>query len=234
MLKRYLDLCRVSNLPTAWTNVLAAQVLATGKFDGEYFLVLSLAFSCFYCAGMCLNDLWDAEYDRHARPGRPIPSGKVTPREAGGATILLFAAALALLLLAPYKKEALIVGALLTAVIVAYDRYHKKYPLTLLLMPTSRLLVFVGTALAAAGTTGKGAVVAGSIQFLYVGTISLTARHESRRGQPFPLPAVPLMIAAIALLDGIMLAGAVSPAWLGAGIGGMIMTMAGQRYVRGD
>lgn len=232
-MKRYLDLCRISNLPTVWTNVLAALVLATGDFDWRNFLLLALAFSCFYCAGMCLNDLWDAEYDRKTRPGRPIPSGRVTPREAAGATMLLFAAALALLLLAPYKG-ALIVGALLTMVIVAYDRYHKEYPPTIILMPTSRLLVFIGTALAVSGTAGKGPLLASTIQFIYVGTISITARHETRRGQSFPFPAVPLMIAVIALLDGIMLSIAVSPAWIGAGIAGMVLTLAGQRYVKGD
>ena len=233
-MKRYLDLCRVSNLPTVWTNVLAALVLASGEFQWGNFLILSLAFSCFYCAGMCLNDLWDAEYDRQTRPCRPIPSGRVTPREATGAALLLFAAALALLLLVPYKEEALVAGVLLTAVIVAYDWYHKEQPLTLILMPTSRLLVFIGTAVAVTGTAGQLPLLAGILQFLYIGAISLTARYESARARPFPFPAIPLMIAAIALLDGMMLAVAVSPAWIGAGISGTMLTLAGQRYVKGD
>lgn len=233
-MKRYLDLCRVSNLPTVWTNVLAALVLAAGEFQWSKFLILSLAFSCFYCAGMCLNDLWDVDYDRNARPGRPIPSGKVTSHEAAGATILLFAAAFALLLLAPWKEEALLAGTLLTMVIVAYDRYHKEYPPTIILMPTSRLLVFIGTAVAVTGTAGQLPLFAGLVQFLYIGAISLTARYESARARSSPFPAVPLMLAGIALLDGIMLAVAVSPAWTGAGISGTMLTLAGQRYVKGD
>lgn len=232
-MKRYLDLCRISNVPTVWTNVLAAMVLATGAFAWRSFIVLSLAFSCFYCAGMCLNDLWDAEYDRKARPARPIPSGRITPQQAAEATMLLFASGLILLLLAPHR-EGLAGGALLMAVIVAYDRYHKRYPLTVILMPTSRLLVFVGTALSVTGTVGKGPALAGVVQFVYVGAISLTARHEAVRHAPYRFPAVPLLIAGIALVDGIMLAVAASGWWLFPGIAGMALTMAGQRYVKGD
>ena len=36
--------------------------------------------SCLYLAGMALNDYADREVDAVERPGRPIPSGRVTPR----------------------------------------------------------------------------------------------------------------------------------------------------------
>jgi len=42
------------------------------------------------------------------------------------------------------------------------------------------------------------------------------------------------MLAAIALLDGVVLAVLASPAWLIAGIAGTALTRAAQRYVRGD
>jgi len=42
------------------------------------------------------------------------------------------------------------------------------------------------------------------------------------------------MIAAISLLDGVAMAVLVSPVWLVAGVIGGLLTIAGQRYVRGD
>jgi len=233
MVKNYLELCRVSNLPTVWTNVLAACILAESSFVLSNFLLLSLSFSCFYAAGMCLNDLWDAEADRKDRPARPIPSGRVSPRGAAILTALLFASALALLSLAPYGR-ALPAGVLLIAVIIAYDRFHKRHPLSVLLMAASRLLVFIIAPLAVTGTAGSLPATAGGVQFVYVLAISLTARHEHDRREPYAIPVVPLMISFISLLDGVLLALAEAPGWLGAGVAGMVLTMAGQRFVRGD
>ena len=50
---------------------------------------LVAASSCLYLAGMALNDYADRDVDAVERPGRPIPSGRVTPgvraRAGGGA-----------------------------------------------------------------------------------------------------------------------------------------------------
>ena len=54
------------------------------------------------------------------------------------------------------------------------------------------------------------------------------------RGKPYSGPVIPRMIAAMALVDGILLAIVVSPVWLLAGIALALMTRFGQRYVRGD
>lgn len=40
---------------------------------------LAAASSCFYLAGMALNDYADREVDARERPNRPIPSGRVSP-----------------------------------------------------------------------------------------------------------------------------------------------------------
>ena len=233
MVKDYLELCRISNLPTVWTNVLAACILGEGSFVWNNFLLLSLSFSCFYAAGMCLNDLWDAEADRTHRPARPIPSGRISTRGAAILTALLFASALALLSLAPYGR-ALPAGVLLMAVIIAYDRFHKRHPLSVLLMAASRLLIFIVTPLAVTGTVGPGPAAAGGVQSMYVLVISLTARHEQYRREPYAIPVISLMISCISLLDGMILALAEAPGWLGAGVVGVVLTMAGQQFVRGD
>ena len=57
---------------------------------------LAAASSCLYLAGMALNDYADREVDAVERPGRPIPSGRVTPEFALGLAAALTAAGAAL------------------------------------------------------------------------------------------------------------------------------------------
>jgi 4-hydroxybenzoate polyprenyltransferase len=232
-IKAYLDLCRVSNLPTVWTNVLAASVLAGGQFMTAPYLLLALALSFFYVAGMSLNDVCDVEHDRAKRPARPIPSGRVSMRAATVLTLALFTCGFLLLAVAPHASG-LIAGVLLLLTIVAYDFRHKNQPFSIVLMAACRLLVFIVTALALTDSLPPPVLIAGAIQFLYVISISLVARGESRRSSPYPFPVIPAMLAGIALLDGILLALLASPVWLIAGVMGAGLTWAGQRYVRGD
>lgn len=230
-LKAYLDLCRVSNLPTIWTNVLAACLLADGEFAAAAYLLLALALSCFYLAGMSLNDLCDVEHDRLYRPSRPLPSGRVSLGNARLLTLALFALGLLLLGAAPHPSGAA-AGVVLLLAIVAYDLRHKGNPFSVLLMAACRLLVFVVVALALTGRLDAGVLVAGGAQFFYIVAISLVARRENRRASPFTL--VPALLAGICLLDGIVMALLLSPPWLLAGLAGALLTWAGQRRIRGD
>lgn len=232
-LKPWLDLCRVSNLPTVWTNVLAAGLLATGQFQPGPYLLLAAALSCFYLAGMSLNDLCDLEHDRRHRPGRPLPSGRVSVGGARVLTMALFAAGLGLLALAP-DPLGLAAGLPLILAIVAYDLRHKGNPLSVLIMAACRLLVFVVVALALTGGVPPLVWLAGALQFAWVVLVSLTARHENRRSTPWPFPVIPAMLAAISLVDGLVMASLVALPWLAAGVAGAVLTWAGQRYVRGD
>ncbi len=232
-IKAYLDLCRVSNLPTVWTNVLAATLLASGQFMPAPFLLLALALSFFYVAGMSLNDVCDVEHDRIQRPSRPIPSGRVSARTATILTLALFACGFLLLAAAPYTSG-LAAGVLLLLAIVAYDYRHKNNPFSVLLMAACRFLVFVVAALALTDTVPVPVLIAGGIQFVYVISISLVARRENQLTTPYPFPAVPAMLAGIALLDGIVLALLFALPWLLAGVVGALLTWMGQRYIRGD
>src|SRR5688572_6448443 len=74
----WLRLGRVSNLPTVWTNVLAALALAGALRPEPVVPLLALAFSVFYVGGMYLNDAFDRRIDAVERPNRPIPSGQVS------------------------------------------------------------------------------------------------------------------------------------------------------------
>lgn len=109
-----LELCRISNLPTVWSNVavgvfsgVVAHEYISGSNDAEalsdpavvtilciYAFVFMLMVSAFYCAGMALNDYWDRAVDAEERPSRPIPSGQVSPKQARRLFLLLFGAGL--------------------------------------------------------------------------------------------------------------------------------------------
>lgn len=232
-LKAALDLCRVSNLPTVWTNVLAAALLAGVTSPGEIGL-LAGALSFFYLAGMCLNDLCDLGCDRKERPGRPLPSGRISVAGARLLTCALFGAGFLSLWFAPCPSGALATALLLSGAIVLYDLRHKKHPLSVFVMASCRFLVFAVTAVALSGTLPSVVLLAAALQAGYVVLISVVARHENRRREPFSFAVIPTLLAGISLLDGVLLALLLQPVWLWAGVAGAVLTRGGQRYVRGD
>jgi len=233
-LRSYLELCRISNLPSVWSNVLCAFILANGSFSWQGFLLPALALSGYYLAGMCLNDVCDAPHDSIHRPGRPIPSGRVSRLGALLLTVILFAGGSALLLLATPYRQTFYAALLLIMVIICYDLRHKQNPFSVLLMASCRFLVFAVSSLSVNGTLVGPVLVAGLIQFTYIVCISLVARYENSRTNPFTFPVIPFMLAGICLLDGIMLALFINPAWLLAGFAGAILMLAGNRLIRGD
>jgi len=74
MLRALLELSRVlSNLPTVWTNVLAAWIIASGA-NWQWNPALGwllLGASLIYSAGMILNDACDVAWDREHRRRTP-------------------------------------------------------------------------------------------------------------------------------------------------------------------
>ena len=147
-----LRLGRVSNLPTIWTNTLAAVVLAGADPTAATFAVLFAAMSLFYVGGMYLNDAFDARIDAIERPERPIPSGSISRAVVFrlgfamlGLGILGLIAASAL---APADTgyTPLLAGIALAATIVLYDYYHKSNPLSPVIMALCRVFVFIAVA----------------------------------------------------------------------------------------
>lgn len=232
-LKAYLNVCRISNLPSVWTNVLCAVVLATGGVSAGVYLVPALAMSCFYLAGMCLNDVCDAAYDATHRPTRPIPSGSVSSSGVLLLTVVLLVAGFVSLLTAA-TVHAVYAALLLVVAIVWYDLYHKQNPYSVLLMASCRFLIFIVTSLAVVGKVPATVLLAATVHFGYIVALSLVARYENGRAAPFGVPVIPLMLAGICVLDGILLAVLVSPVWLLAGVCGALLMQEGQKLVRGD
>jgi 4-hydroxybenzoate polyprenyltransferase len=89
---------------------------------------LVAASSCLYLAGMALNDYADRDVDAVERPGRPIPSGRVSPAFALGLAAALTAGA-AVLSVAADGPRALAVTAPLAAAVWGYDLALKSTPI---------------------------------------------------------------------------------------------------------
>lgn len=228
-----LALCRVSNLPTVWMNVLAALVLSGEGPAASSFLLLAASLSAFYCGGMGLNDLCDRESDAREQPFRPIPSGRVGVGEARLVTAALFAVGLGLLALAPHAS-AVVPGAVLLGLIALYDWLHKRHAASALLMAACRAMVFVVSGWAVAGALAPLVLLAGGIQLAYTLLVTLVARLENAREERFRFPVIPWLLAGMAVVDGAVLAVAASAGWLAVGVGAALLTRLGQRFVRGD
>jgi 4-hydroxybenzoate polyprenyltransferase len=195
-LKQYLLLIRLPNVFTALSNVVAGYFSLTGPSDASFvdLSMLMASSALLYIFGIILNDYFDLETDRKERPLRPLPSGRVSIRSA------LFLAVLALLtanvLAALVSTASLMVSALLSAVVFAYDYRLKKNGISgSLAMSTARFLnVFLGASpallvLFPLNTTGQQqeaalggfpwtTLLAAGAVFAYVYAIMLLSRKE--------------------------------------------------------
>ena len=196
-LRVLLVLGRVSNLPTVWSNCLAAWLLAGGGSWGS-FAALCVGATLFYTGGMFLNDAFDARFDRRYRPERPIASGQISHR----AVWILGTAMLGLgwlVFLSLGRSTAAFASALLVAIVV-YDAIHKRTALAPVLMSVCRFVLY----LAAASVAKDGASVAVAWRALalaaYVAGLSYLARGESRPGAASRWP-LGLLLAPIALVS---------------------------------
>jgi len=189
--KTYLRLGRVSNLPTVWTNVVAALVLAGSAPSARLLVELLVAFSCFYLGGMFLNDAFDREHDAREQPHRPIPAGDIEPLEVFAVGFALLAigvgtVGLSAALAGRGALKPLASGLGLGATVVVYDLWHKANPLSPALMALCRVLVYVTTALVVGAVTAPVAVGAACL-FAYLIGLTRAAKHERQQTFGWPL-----------------------------------------------
>ena len=149
---------------------------------------------CLYWAGMALNDYADATIDAVERPGRPVPSGRVSRRTALAVASGLTAAGLGLAAAAGGRRSLL--GALpLAGLVWAYDLGLKATPAGPAAMAGTRALDVLAGALAVESTGTALRKGAGPAVLVGAHTYTLTAlsRHEIA-GAPARLPATTLAV----------------------------------------
>ena len=121
-----LAITRPLNSAVAGIAALLGYIVATGAFAPVSLILFPIVFAI-TAAGNVYNDLCDLEIDRINRPGRPLPSGQVTPRAAGTLAMVLFAAGLLLSL--PAGLPCVIIAVANSLLLLLYARSLKRTPL---------------------------------------------------------------------------------------------------------
>jgi len=198
LFRTVLILGRVSNLPTVWSNCLAAWMLSGGLQKGasQWPLLLLLVTGCslLYLGGMFLNDAFDVGFDTVYRPERPIPSKRISRWTVSILGAIWLGGGL--LLLVPVSGAW---AAALAALILLYDVVHKKTALGLLMMAGCRALIYplVGVAMSFDTHALPPMIwIASAGMALWVLVLSILARRNTRMAV-----AVPNLLAGIPLLD---------------------------------
>ena len=191
-----LRLGRVSNLPTVWSNVVAASALAGGGSVASI-ITTAAAISLMYVAGMFLNDAFDRDVDAQERPERPIPAGEVTADVVFvvGSSLLI----VGIVGLATLSQEAGLAGLALGAAIILYNWHHKANPVAPFVMGLCRALVYVAAALAVTRNLSAEVLLPALSLLAYVAALTFAARLENvdRVASLWPLPmlAAPAVVA---------------------------------------
>lgn len=182
--KTALQLGRVSNLPTVWSNTLAGAALAGSNPLNGNLLVMMVAMSLAYIGGMFLNDAFDREIDAKERPERPIPSKQVKASEvfAAGFTLLAGAIMFAALAATSWGHNVLLVVILsiaLCGAIVLYNMWHKTNPLSPVIMGMCRVLVILTAGFAAAENPSVVLYFGALAMLCYLIGLTYTAKQEN-------------------------------------------------------
>lgn len=176
-LRTALQLGRVSNLPTVWTNTLAGAVLAGAGGFGVQFAVLLVAFSLFYIGGMFLNDAFDARFDAVQRPERPIPSGEIGARAVFAWGFALMALGIALLAWVGIAPA--LAGVTLATAITFYDWHHKKNVFGPVVMGLCRVLIYVGAGLGITLALPAALWIGAALMLCYLIGLTYVAKQEN-------------------------------------------------------
>jgi len=178
-----LQLIRLPNVLTAAADSLAGWLLGGGSLgETGKWTPLAIASMILYAAGMALNDVFDTAIDRRERPGRPIPSGRVSRSLAGGLGAIGLVAG-PLVAWQSGSSASLVVAVVLAAVILAYDAGLKRTVLGPGVMGACRALNLL---LGLSHTPALGGPVtwlAAAMYGLFVCGITWISRSETESGR---------------------------------------------------
>lgn len=181
-LRQYLILIRPPNVFTVLTNILVGYFSLTNPVDanGVHLSMLMASSSLLYVSGIVFNDYFDLEIDRKERPGRPLPSGRISRQSALALAITTLMAANVVALLVSVTSA--MISAALTVVIIVYDYRAKRGIAGPAMMGLARFLnVFLGASPALLLTTELPwtTVFAAGVMFTYVYAITILSRKEA-------------------------------------------------------
>ncbi len=212
----YLQLIRLPTVFTAMADILLGYSLThvfifgpDGWDDPRKFFGLLASSCCLYLSGMVFNDVFDRKQDAVERPGRPIPSGRVSLKSAVvlGALLMIAGVASAALV----TSISLQVAGMLAVAILAYDGLLKRTPLGPLAMGSCRLLnVLLGASdqryWMASGLLVRPQLLAAIGLGVYIVGVTLFARTEARTSNRWQLGLAQLLFnVGIVILAGLIM-----------------------------
>lgn len=214
----WLQLLRLPNLFTVPGDVVAGYCLvglSTNSAWSVRLLLLVAASLCIYAAGLILNDYFDLDLDRTQRPERPLPSGRIAPRTALVAGLLLLAAGPALASLAGPHSFLAALG--LAALVLLYDVRAKRStrlgPTTMGLCRAANLMLGASVAY---GRLGAPLLVAAFVEGGYVLLLTTAAARENEPQLSRPRALAPVAFLALGLGTFLLCADPTLPALAGA------------------
>jgi len=179
----YLELVRLPNLFTAAADVVAGFLYAGGRLENWIDPVGLTAASVFlYAGGAALNDVCDVERDKHERPERPIPSGRVSRSASLRIAVGLLAIGFGFAALTS-ARATMIAGSLIVA-IVLYDAVLKSTPVAPGIMGLCRALNLALGMNAAWTLWTAAALTPIGLMWLYVTSVTFFARQEAGVSSP--------------------------------------------------
>ena len=154
-----LELGRVSNLPTVWSNCLCGWLIGIGyvgigTMDWAMFAWLCTGATAMYLGGMYLNDACDVVFDREHRKERPIPSKAISVGAVWKIGVGLLAVGVGMLSIQGSVTALLALG--LFNCIFLYNFIHKKITWSPVLIALCRGFLVLVAAAFAFGTTHPG------------------------------------------------------------------------------
>ena len=201
-----LTLGRISNLPTVWTNCIAAWalnqlgtklplfVLPDENVVTQFGITLTqliwilLGSSLIYISGTTLNYAFDVDFDKKHNIDRPIPSGVMQTWEVW--SIGFIELGVGVFILIKYISVNPLYLSLLCIAIISYDAIHKKWSGSVWLMGGCRLFLWwtIASAIVGADQSLSNLVYIWSITLLlYIAGITFVARGEATG----KLPVIP-------------------------------------------
>lgn len=196
-MREYLRLIRLPNVLTAacdaWTGYFI--IIAINDLSGLTedlsvgghalrLLLLVLASSMFYAAGVIFNDVIDFEKDKIFRPQRPLPSGRISLNVAFAAGVALAVAAMCLCMLTGSLPR-VVLGFALLASIVGYNVLAKRSriagPAVMALCRSLNIALGMGLTFGMISAYPL-VMLAPGIMFAYILGVSLVSLAEERSG----------------------------------------------------
>lgn len=203
----YARLIRLPNVFTALADVGVGVMAARGTMPWTIAALLAGASAALYCGGMVWNDIFDIDQDRRERPFRPLPAATISLAAARRLGFALIAVGLLLAVAAGWRSDCFdftsaVLGTLLVAAILLYDRWLKRTAVSPLGMGACR---FLNVLLACSGAS----VVAiswglrlhlAAVVGLYIVGVTWFARSEARSSDASQLRWATGVIAAALIL----------------------------------